>query len=217
MNESPDPPAEFAPVPAPTASALPPRAGILGWLPWLAALLLAGLVGWMAQLYLGARAQMIALREEEALADIEARSLQQELQAERIVAVRRLADATAGNLTAGGTSGLDYIAMVAPAARPSPATAVVVWDRSHRAGLLDARDLPALPAGEEYQLWIVWKAASAPACLRRFGPPQHTRDLRLSLRADTPAPASGPARFFLRIGHRGIPPTPDGPVVLQSP
>lgn len=217
MHESPAPPNEPEAVPPTTAPVPPSVPAIFGWLPWLAALVLAVAAGWLAQLYLGARAEMISLREQAELSDIAASSLRQELQAERIVAARRLADAATGNLTVKGNPGIDYFAMVAPAARPSPATAVMVWDRSQRAGLLVAHNLPALPPGEEYQLWIAWNSPSAPACLGTFDAAPPARNVRLSVQAAKSLPTSGPKRFLLRIGHRGAPPAPDGPVVLQVP
>ena len=79
---------------------------LLAWLPWIAAGGFALLAGFLSQAYFAARSEMIALREQGALAALEGKGLQQRIEAERILSARRLADLQAGLPDPGGPARL---------------------------------------------------------------------------------------------------------------
>jgi hypothetical protein len=91
--------------------------------PWVAAACLALAAGQMARLYVAVRAENIALRDQAALADVERKSADNQLEAERILAARELADARAALAKANGqikelTGQLDGAGGDGRAARP---------------------------------------------------------------------------------------------------
>jgi anti-sigma-K factor RskA len=145
-------------------------------LPWAAAAgfaLLAAAFG-MRQALLESEAAL--LRTEARLAELALRESRQHLDAERILAQRRLDDST--RELASVRSGLDaaqqrlaqltgdpgqpghvgeaQITTLASLLRDTPqAKAIAVWDPSHQEGLLQTENLPALRPDQHYQLWVV--------------------------------------------------------------
>jgi anti-sigma-K factor RskA len=61
------------------------------WIPWAAAACFAFTAAWTGQLYFTSRSQADALRDQIALADLQVKSAQQQLEAERIVARQQIA------------------------------------------------------------------------------------------------------------------------------
>ena len=68
---------------------------VLGpYLPWLAAACFAITAAWFGQLYFARRSEAALLRDEQALADLALKGARSQLEAERIIASRQLADLT---------------------------------------------------------------------------------------------------------------------------
>jgi anti-sigma-K factor RskA len=134
------------------------------FLPWSIAACLALACAGLAQLYLSSRAESALFRNETALSDLELRSVRQQLEAERLLARRELADAhakIAANAPA-DFSGLQIITLTPQTSAPSEAFAIVVWNPATQEGLLRVEHLPPPPADRDYQLWAIDPASSAP-------------------------------------------------------
>ena len=190
--------------PAASGPARSTHPGLLGWLPWFAAAGFAVLAGFFWQAYFGEKNEAIGLREQAELAAIEAKSLQQQLEAERILAARRLADRAAGAETR-------FIILLSPAA-DFKAAGVVVWTPPEQRGVLIVPRLPALPPDRTYQLWLA-DAQGQPESAGVFdaAPAGETRFAFKSQQQSSATP-----RFLVSVEPKAGSPAPTGATVLSS-
>lgn len=199
--------AEKSPGSAPIAN---PAFRLPQFIPWLAAACLALACAWFGQLYLVTRAGNAVLREQQALAELELRGTRQQLEAERLLSHRQLADA------AKPLNRL-HVATLAPLSGNLPgARAVVVWDSFAQEGLLEIERMPPPAAKEDYALWLIDPSQPTPvhAAVFTVNPDGIAR---VPFRSATPAGAA--PRFSVSRERKGDTPHqagPQGPVVLLS-
>ncbi len=188
-------------------------AGMLAWLPWIAAAGFALVAGFLLQAYFEAENELVELRTQAALAAIETRSLQQTLEAERIIAARRLADRAKEPPAAAGLSPNDpNYALLLPPDATGGGVAVVVWNAGAQEGTLFVRRLPALSPDKGYQFWV-GDSQTPPQTAATFEG-SATGEARVPFRLAHP-PGSG-ARFVVTIEPKAGSATMSGPVVLSS-
>jgi hypothetical protein len=187
---------------------------LLGWLPWIAAAGLALLAGFFGEAYFAARVDNAMLRQQEALSAIERKSLLQRMEAERILAARRIAGLLTERGPRGDLSQLQVVPLEFPASGTPPALAVAIWDPVRQDGELAATQLPALGADKDYQLWIAEPDNPTPVSAGAFAVDPATREARIQFKPARPVSAA--ARFIITIERKGGAPRADGPVVLSS-
>ena len=187
---------------------------LLAWLPWIAAGGFALLAGFLSQAYFAARAEMIALREQGALAALESQGLQQRIEAERILSARRLADLRAGLPEPGGLARLKIVPLVSARGFAAPALAVAVWDPVRQEGELVAANLPPPAPDKDYQLWIMDPQYPDPVGAGVLTVGTTAGDVRILFKPDRPVAAA--ARFAVSLERKGGVPRAEGPIVLSS-
>ena len=186
-----------------------PGPGLLAWTPWLAAVGLALLAGFLGQAYFAVRSQMAALREEAALADIEKQSFRQQMEAERILAAHR-----AGGPSAEALGQLRIVQLVGPTDTKTRGWAVVIWDAASQQGELAAFGLPTLPPDQRYRICIIDPQYADPVCVATFAAETPGGQARIRL---TPARSIAKAtRFVISTGGAASEPRTSDPVILSG-
>jgi len=125
------------------------------WVPWAMAACFALAAAWMARLYLVQRAQSITLREEAEFAHIESQSVKNQLQAERLLTDRQVADLQQMLKANDDLAQLKIATLVSLAGNSPEARAIAVWDPARQEGLVSIEKLPAAAAGRDYELWVI--------------------------------------------------------------
>ena len=187
---------------------------LLAWLPWIAAGGFALLAGFLSQAYFAARAEMIALREQGALAALESQGLQQRIEAERILSARRLADLRAGLPEPGGLARLKIVPLVSARGFAAPALAIVLWDPVRQEGELVVANLPPPAPDKDYQLWIMDPQYPDPVGAGVLTVGTTAGDVCILFKPDRPVAAA--ARFAVSLERKGGVPRAEGPIVLSS-
>jgi len=128
------------------------------WTGWAAAACFALVSAYFGSRYFAATSETLALRQDIELTRIEAQSSRQQIEAERILATRQIADLE----KAGDIANLK-IARLADLLGNSPqAVAVAVWNPLKQEGVLTVEKLPVLQNDQDYQLWVVDPAYTNP-------------------------------------------------------
>jgi hypothetical protein len=204
MNESPSvktEPASSATYALP--SIIPP------WLGWAAALCFFFSTLFFAAKSFNVRGQLQTVLEAERVARLEAGTLKNLLEAERILSrgqIDRLANAEMDRL------------VIVPLAPSSPegnshARATVVWNPSLREGVFSASDLPVLPADQVYQLWATGE--SAPINIAVFTVAPESRAVRILFDTAGNTLSQAPS-FTVTIEPKNGVARPEGPALLQG-
>jgi hypothetical protein len=189
--------------------------GLLCWLPWLAAAGFALLAGFALAAYFALQAQVAILRDEALLAEIQGKTLRQQIEADQIIAAQRLADLR--NALAGPRD-LDRLLVIPFASAggaASPSVAVAVLDPDRREGELIVSALPALASDKSYQLWFFDAMHPAGTSLAVFAIDSTTTAVRIPFKLSR-SNADG-ARFKISLERKGGASTPEGLVVLAGP
>jgi hypothetical protein len=193
---------------SPAVSTLPFRPP--PWLPWIVAVALAVGCAWLGQLYLVTRAQNALLGDQQTLADFERRTVQNQLEAERIIARHELA-----GLRGESANALE-IALLSPPDDPaSRAWGAVAWNPAAQQGVLQIAHLRPPPAGQRYRLWLA-DTRDTPAfdgSVIVFG----TADGAARMSFHSSRPLSATPRFVVRLENENAPPAAHAPIVLQTP
>ena len=212
MSEDPaSPGASPGKEPATSPASPAPIATPLAWLPWIAAVGLALLLGFLGQAYFAARSELTAMREQAALTDIENQTLKQRMEAERILLAHQMAGGSAG---AADISQLQIVPLATPDGAKPIAAAFVIWDARRRQGELAVFQLPGLPRDQNYRVWISDPQNPEAVSAGMFTVPPTGGDARVSLR---PAkPVAGAARFTIAVESVAGEPGQPGQVVLSS-
>lgn len=187
---------------------------LLAWLPWMAAGGFALLAGFLGQAYFAARSEIVGLRERGALAEIENKSLRQQIEAERILSGRRISDLLATPRAQDRLAGLQVVLLVSPGGLNPSGLAVAVWDPDRQEGEFAISHLPPLPPDKDYQLWIVYFQYPNPvnAGILAVGPT--TSEARTPFKPDRPVTAA--ARFTVSVERKGGVTQAEGPIILAS-
>ena len=187
---------------------------LLAWLPWVAAGGFALLAGFLGQTYFTARSEIIALREQGALAVIASQGLQQRIEAERILSARRIADLLAERPEPGSRAQLQVVPLVFPSGSAPPDLAIVVWDPARQEGELAVAKLPPLAPDKDYQLWISDPQYPRPVSAGVFAIGAAVGETRIRFKPDQPVATA--ARFTISVERKGGVPRTEGPIVLSS-
>jgi hypothetical protein len=187
--------------------------GLLTWLPWIAAAGFALLAGLLVQIHYATQAELVTLREETALAGIEARSLRQQIEAEHILSARRVADLLS-EVHGQGRPGLEIVPLVSRSAGTPSSMAVAIWNPGWQEGELVVVGLPALAPDKGYQLWITEPKDPVPASAGVFTIDPATSKTRVPFKSGRIVPAE--AGFAVSVERRGGATSVEGPIVLSS-
>lgn len=187
--------------------------GLLTWLPWIAAAGLALLTGLLVQIHYAAQAELIAMREQMTMAGIEARSLQQQMDAERILSARRVADLLAV-MPGPGQPRVEIVPLVSRTDGTSSAMAVAVWNPGSREGELVAVRLQTTAPEKNYQLWIKVPEDPLPVSAGTFTVAPSATNTRMRFKTDRAVSAE--AAFLISVERAGGAKTVEGPIVLSS-
>jgi anti-sigma-K factor RskA len=223
--QSPAPQAEFLKFENPKPETRNPKPSA-AWPAWLAAACLALASAWLAQNYLTAQKAGDALRDQQALAELTLRSTQNQLEAERLIAKRELADARAAltardarlaeldrQLKAQGDLANYKIATLASLAGNSPqALAIAVWNPASQQGVLSVQKLPALAADKDYQLWVIDPQYPAPVDAGVFTVDPTTGEGRLNFHPGRRIDSA--QKFAISLERKGGAPKAEGPILF---
>ncbi|MSU65242.1 MAG: anti-sigma factor [Opitutus sp.] len=133
----------------------PPPSVFRTFLPWFAAAGFAVGAGWLATLYSLSRTELSLARTQENLVSLALKSAANQLEAERILTGRQVAELNQ-QLMAQGDLAHFKITTLASLLNNSPqALAVAIWDPAKQEGVLQVEKLPALAANQDYQIWVV--------------------------------------------------------------
>jgi len=196
-------PSSQLPAPEPAPVSLGAK---LGWIIAVAATFLAVL---LAGRILAYTTQVKVLQSESELARMETQSLHQQLEAERIVTARQIANLKAQT----AVEPITFVALTSPQTSESKASATIAWQRSTQAGVFISDQLVPPAADEEYRLWFVDASGqSVSAGTIKVGPEGATR---ATFQLGQPMPAL--TRITLTREHQGSEiGQPAGPVVLSG-
>jgi hypothetical protein len=187
--------------------------GLLAWLPWITAAVFAALTGLLVQIHYARQAELVALREQMALAGIELRSLQQRAEAEHILSARRVADLVAEQHPQ-ARPGIEMVPLV-PRAEGTPSSmAVAVWSPGLQEGELVVFRLPDPGPDKSFQLWITDPRNPVPASAGAFTVDPAATNSRVHFKTDRPVPVG--AAFAISVVRRDGAPNAEGPIVLSS-
>ena len=203
---------------------------------WAAAACLALAAVWSGRLYWTARTEAVLLRDQQRLADLELRSTRDQMEAERIVGRRELAetrlqlaevdrqladsgrqvaDLTGKLKTEGDLARFKIFAFSSLLGNSSPALAVAVWDPDRQEGVLSISQLPAAAENKDYQLWVIDPQYPAPVSGGVFTVGPANQETRIRFRAGKQITAT--PKFAVSIERKGGAPALRGPIVLLSP
>ena len=179
-----------------------------------------GLIGWLAAFALGVFAALLACRDfeltttvrimqnEAELAQVEAQSLKQQLDAERILAARQIADLKAQSANEPFT----LVNLAAPQSSETKCSATVVWQPATQTGTFISNQLPLPAPDEEYRLWFEDTAAQtvSAGCITvaSIGMTQ--------IQFRTEQPIKNIARITLTREHKGAASPSSGPILLTG-
>jgi len=203
--------------------------------PWAIAACLAVCAAWTGRLYLANRSETAILHDQQALADLELRSVRNQLEAERIVNQRELtdtrqdladasgrlaelhreiADITRAQKASGSLASYKIADLASTAGNEPQKLAVAVWCPSMQEGILAVSNLPRLPAGKDYQLWVIDPHYPAPVSGGVFAVDRATGEAYVTFK--TSQPIQSIAKFAVSLERKGGATEPQGPIILLS-
>ena len=197
----------------------PPSSVFRSLLPWAAAAAFALVAGWFARLYIASRSEAQLVGAQQALADLELKSTRIQLEAERILARRQLANLNQQvavldeRIKREADLANFKITTLASMLNNSPqAVAVAVWNPEKQEGVLQVAKLPALAADKDYQLWVVDPQYPNPVDGGVFTVDPQTGEARLQFKAKQSVKSI--AAFAVTLERKGGVPKAEGPFVL---
>lgn len=196
------------------------------FVPWAMAAGLAVVAAWQAQRLATLSGELQLARTESELANLSRRSVQNQLEAERIVLLREAADlggklaAADGELVAltrrmkeeGALANLKITALASLLNNTPQAHAVAVWDPNRQEGVLTVEKLPALMPSQDYQLWVVDPQYPNPVDGGVFTVDPQSGEARMTFKAKQRVGAVN--AFAVTLERKGGVPKAEGPFVL---
>ncbi len=203
------------------------------WVPWALAAGFATLAFALANLHLGTRAELARVRDERTVAELEAQTLRNQLEAGAILSAReqelaRNAASTAARRLAeserritqlesrlrgeGNLARLKIAALTSLLGDSPEATAIAVWDPENQDGLLRVSHLPPLADDQDYQLWVIDPQYPIPVDGGVFRVAPETGDARVHFHPDKHVATA--LKFAVSRERRGGVPKAEGPLVL---
>ncbi|MFZ9682585.1 MAG: anti-sigma factor [Cephaloticoccus sp.] len=210
--------AQLRPHSAPSA---PTRLIPWPWLGWAAAASFAFLFAAAGLKVRTLQTENDLLRQGQALSDAALRSVQNQAEAEAILAQHELHDSKREvaelNLALqqqGDLARFKIAALTSLLGNSPEAIAVAVWNPDQQEGLLTVDHLPALAEDRDYQLWVIDPQYPIPVDGGVFRVDPATGRARYSFKADKPIKTV--AKFAVSLERRGGVPKAEGPMVLLS-
>jgi hypothetical protein len=195
----------------PPSPAVPFRPPV--FLPWALAAGFAALTIWLGQALLTTRKEAESQQTEARLNELALRESRNQMEAERIVLDRRLTDATKQLAGANGLANLRITALLPGSDAPASSLAVAVWDPLRQEGVLALEKLPAPPADQDYQLWLVDSSGQHPAKGGVFAPNADGGG-RIVFKSERTL--SAVSAFVITRERKGGAAKPEGPSLLRS-
>jgi hypothetical protein len=190
------------------------------WIGWAAAACFFFAAIFFAGKSFNVRGQLQSVLEDERVARLEAGTLKNLLEAERILSRGQLDRlATTEHLVTELRQQADVsrlkITSLAPQAGNSPqARAIAVWNPDRQEGVLVVSQLPALAPDKDYQLWVIDPQYPIPVDGGVFTVDEKTGDARLDFKPGKTV--AGTATFAVSLERKGGAPKAEGPMVLIS-
>jgi anti-sigma-K factor RskA len=181
----------------------------LRWIPWAAAAGFALAAVWLAQLYLAQKTGSVALREETELTRAEVQSAKNQLQAERLLSGRQLADLQQQLKTNDDLSRLKIDKLVSLAGNSPQARAIAVWDPARQEGVFTIEKLPAAATDQDYELWVIDAQKPTPISAGVFAV---GADGVARVQFKTEQPVATAAKFAVSLEKKGGAPRNSGPL-----
>ena len=182
------------------------------FIPWAAAAGLALAAGWVAQLYYISRSEIALLTNRQALAELALQSARNQLEAERLLAQRQLADLTQQMKAQGDLANFKITTLASMLNNSPQALAVAVWDPARQEGILQVEKLPALATDKDYQLWVVDPQYPSPVDGGVFTVDARTGAARIRFKSKQPVKTID--AFAVTLERKGGVPKAEGPFVL---
>jgi hypothetical protein len=174
----------------------------IGWLIAVAAGLFAGFLA-TRNFALSTTVQL--LRTEVELAQVDVQSLKQQLEAERILARREMADLS----SKGQIEPLTFVRLSSSEKDTAGFSATIVWRPSAQTGVFFSEQLPLPASDEHYQLWIETSTGiTVSAGTLAVGQNLAKAEFKAAGLVERPV------RFTVTREHQNAPDRPSGPIVL---
>lgn len=197
------------------------RARFIPLLGWAAAVCFAGLALWLGQLHYATRTENNLLVQAQSLTDTALRSTRYQLEAEHILnrheldaARQEIARLAQQSPESPPLLELNVTACQSLIKDAPQAVAVAVWHPLRPEGLFTADHLPALPADQDYQLWIIVPNQPAPLDGGVFQVEPDSGHARFVFKA--PEPMAPSTQFAVSIERKGGVARAEGPMVLAG-
>lgn len=190
------------------------------WLGWAAAVCFFFAAIFFAGKSFNVRGQLQSVLEAERVARLEAGTLKNLLEAERILSGAQLnrlvsADRLIADLRVqADVARLTITSLTSPADNSSPARAIAVWNPDRQEGVLVASKLPALQPDKDYQLWVIDPQYSIPVNGGVFSVEPETGEAHVNFKPDKNVKAV--QTFAVSLEHKGGVPKAEGPMMLIS-
>ena len=190
------------------------------WLGWTAAAGFGLAAIFFAAKSFNVRGEMQALLESERVTHLEAGTFKNLLEAERILSRGQLerllaAERLIGELREQASPDRLVIRLLtAPTGQTPSACAVAVWSPQLQEGVLVATQLPAPPAGHDYQLWLTDPQSPTPVDGGVLSVEDATGAARVGFKPARPMIAA--SAFCVTLERKGGSPKAEGPLVLTG-
>lgn len=168
-----------------------PKNPLPPWLPWATTAGLAALLACVGELLTLEHARSRLLRDQNLLAEAALKGAENQLEAERILERRELAEAGLSGL------GIELLGAVTGSAAGQAPRGVIVWEPGGRRAVIRVSGLPDPGPDGAYQLWQ--EGPDGPVLCSELGAGAPESALAVSLRS----PVAPGSRFLVVLGEKG--------------
>ncbi|HZP60657.1 MAG TPA: anti-sigma factor [Opitutaceae bacterium] len=189
---------------------------IVRWMPWAAAACFALAAVWLGRLYLAEKADSLSLRADAELSRIDAQSAKNQLEGERLLSHRQIADLEQQLKANDNLARLKIARLVSLTGNSPEARAIAVWDPGRQEGVFTTEKLPAKAADQDYQLWVIDLRQPRPISAGVF---VLNGNGETRLEFTTEQPVATAAKFAVSVEKKGGAPRnsgPQGQVIMMS-
>lgn len=185
------------------------RFPLTAWVGWAVAACFAIFSGYVSVRYLSIRKETTIERDHAQLAAITIRTLEQELEAQRILATQQISDLRA----AGDLAQLKIAKLASLNNNSAEAVAIAVWNPLKQEGVLTVENLPLIQKDQDYQLWIIDPRYANPVNGGIFNVDARGT-AHFNFRPDQPVTAA--TKFAISRERKGGVPKAEGPLVAAG-
>lgn len=181
------------------------------YLAWAPAAALAVTTTWLATQNVSLHTENAELRTQQRLVQIAYELAQNQLSERSLLAERMINDLGTRLQRSEDLARLKVSALASLAGNTAEARAIAVWDPDQQAGLLTFEKLPAIAAGQDYQIWVIDPAYQNPV---NGGVFHMDQDGGVSLAFRPDQPVTKATAFAISLEKKGGVPKAEGPIVL---